>query len=146
MVTNYYFIITGGDCPKGFVRKDNNCYGCSEESYDSSHSDTACNDFYQSERAPWSLVCNQLSFAQVHLTHRLERTLCKRAKIFELADYKKCLGLFFFKYFFWCAPVGYLYFSLIFIGLYVIASIPYIHPVYGAGVRTQDLLIMSCLP
>ena len=94
------FFITGGDCPKGFVRKDSNCYGCSEENYDSSHSDTACNDFYQSERAPWSLVCNQLSFAQVNLTHRLERTICKRAKIFELADYKKCLGLFFLNIFF----------------------------------------------
>ena len=30
--------------------------------------------------------------------------------------------------------------------LYVIASIAYIHPVYGAGVRTQNLLIMSRLP
>ena len=30
--------------------------------------------------------------------------------------------------------------------LYVIASIAYIHPVYGAGVRTHDLLIVSRLP
>ncbi len=30
--------------------------------------------------------------------------------------------------------------------VYVIASIAYIHPVYGAGVRTHDLLIMSLLP
>jgi hypothetical protein len=30
--------------------------------------------------------------------------------------------------------------------LYVIASIAYIHPVYSAGVRTHDLLIMSRLP
>jgi len=28
----------------------------------------------------------------------------------------------------------------------VIASIAYIHPVYGAGVRTHNLLIMSPLP
>ena len=37
-------------------------------------------------------------------------------------------------------------FVLILIGLYVIASIAYIHPVYGAGVWTQDLLIMGHLP
>ncbi len=30
--------------------------------------------------------------------------------------------------------------------VYVIASIAYIHPVYSAGVRTHDLLIMSPLP
>jgi hypothetical protein len=30
--------------------------------------------------------------------------------------------------------------------LYVIASIAYIHPVYGARVRTHDLLIVSRLP
>jgi hypothetical protein len=30
--------------------------------------------------------------------------------------------------------------------LYVIASIAYIDPVYGAGVRTHDLLIVSHLP
>ena len=30
--------------------------------------------------------------------------------------------------------------------LYVIASIAYIHPVYGAGVQTHDLLIVSRLP
>ncbi len=29
---------------------------------------------------------------------------------------------------------------------YVIASIAYIHPVYGAGVRTHDLLDVSILP
>jgi hypothetical protein len=29
---------------------------------------------------------------------------------------------------------------------YVIASIPYMDPVYGAGVRTHNLLIMSRLP
>jgi hypothetical protein len=30
--------------------------------------------------------------------------------------------------------------------LYVIASIAYIHPVYGAGVQTHNLLIVSHLP
>jgi hypothetical protein len=30
--------------------------------------------------------------------------------------------------------------------VYVIASIAYIHPVYGGGVRTHDLLIVSRLP
>ena len=30
--------------------------------------------------------------------------------------------------------------------LYVIDSIPYIHIVYGAGVRTHNLLIVSRLP
>jgi hypothetical protein len=30
--------------------------------------------------------------------------------------------------------------------VYVIAIIAYIHPVYGAGVRTHNLLIMSHLP
>ena len=45
---------------------------------------------------------------------------------------------FFFKYFFWCAPFGYLYFLFHWI-CNVIASIAYIHPVYG-GIRTHDLL------
>ncbi len=35
---------------------------------------------------------------------------------------------------------------VIFMYDYVIASIAYIHPVYGAGVRTHDLLIVSRLP
>jgi uncharacterized membrane protein YadS len=43
-------------------------------------------------------------------------------------------------------PIWLPLFLLIFIGLYVIASIAYIPPVYGAGVQTQDLLIMSRLP
>ncbi len=30
--------------------------------------------------------------------------------------------------------------------VYVIASIAYIHPIYSAGVRTHNLLIMSPLP
>jgi hypothetical protein len=30
--------------------------------------------------------------------------------------------------------------------VYVIASIAYIHPVYGAGVQTHDLSILSRLP
>jgi hypothetical protein len=37
------------------------------------------------------------------------------------------------------------YFQSLFF-VYVIASIAYIHPVYGAKVRTHDLLIMSPLP
>jgi hypothetical protein len=51
--------------------------------------------------------------------------------------------LLFFLNVFWFAPFGYLYFVIF---LYVIASIAYIHPVYGAGVRTHDLLIVSRLP
>jgi hypothetical protein len=44
-----------------------------------------------------------------------------------------------------CSPFGYLYFHY-FHCFYVIASIAYIHPVYGARVSTHDLLIMSHLP
>ncbi len=50
---------------------------------------------------------------------------------------------FFFKYFFG-VPHSATFIFVIF--LYVIASIAYIHPVYGAGVRTHDLLIVSRLP
>ncbi len=35
---------------------------------------------------------------------------------------------------------------VIFLYVYVIACIAYIHPVSGAGVRTHDLLVMSHLP
>jgi hypothetical protein len=35
---------------------------------------------------------------------------------------------------------------IFFIFMYVIASITYIHPVYGVGVQTHVLLIMSPLP
>ncbi len=38
--------------------------------------------------------------------------------------------ILFSKIFFWCAPFGYLYFRYF---VYVIASIAYIHPVYGVG-------------
>jgi hypothetical protein len=51
----------------------------------------------------------------------------------------------FFNIFLLC-PIWLPLFLLIFIGFYVIASIAYIHPVYDAGVRTQDPLIMSRLP
>jgi hypothetical protein len=56
----------------------------------------------------------------------------------------RCCFLFFLKIFFGCAPFGYLYFR--YFHVYVIASITYIHPVYGARVRTHDLLIMSRRP
>jgi hypothetical protein len=35
---------------------------------------------------------------------------------------------------------------IIFVYVYVIASIAYIHQVYGAGVQTHNLLIMGRLP
>ena len=51
----------------------------------------------------------------------------------------------FFKYFFFFG-VPHLATFIFDILFYVIASIGYIHPVYGAGVWTHNLLIMSCLP
>ena len=57
--------------------------------------------------------------------------------------YRYRLFKFFYLFFiFCCAPFGYFYFCY-FNCLYVIADI---HPVYGAGVRTHNLLIMSHLP
>ena len=50
-------------------------------------------------------------------------------KIFVDTSLIRRLKVFFFNNY-WCAPFGYLYFHF----LYVIASIAYIHPVYGAGV------------
>ncbi len=52
-------------------------------------------------------------------------------------------SIYFFKYFFGVPHSATLIFVIY---LYVIASIAYIHPVYGAGVRTHDLLIVSRLP
>ncbi len=51
--------------------------------------------------------------------------------------------MFFFNIFF---GVPHLATFIFVIFLYVIASIAYIDPVYGAGVRTHDLLIVSHLP
>ncbi len=51
---------------------------------------------------------------------------------------------FLLKNFFFGVPHSATFIFVIF--LYVIASIAYIHPVYGAGVRTHDLLIVSRLP
>ncbi len=48
------------------------------------------------------------------------------------------------KVFFFGVPHSATFIFIIF--LYVIASIAYIHPVYGAGVQTHDLLIVSHLP
>jgi hypothetical protein len=47
-------------------------------------------------------------------------------------------------FFFFGVPHSATFIFVIF--LYVIASIAYIHPVYGAGVRTHDLLNVSRLP
>ncbi len=35
---------------------------------------------------------------------------------------------------------------IIFVYVYVEASIAYIHPIYGVGVQTHDLMIVSRLP
>jgi hypothetical protein len=53
---------------------------------------------------------------------------------------------FFYLIFFFFFGVPHLATFIFVIFLYVIASIAYIHPVYGAGVRTHDLLIVSRLP
>ncbi len=50
----------------------------------------------------------------------------------------------FFFFFFFGVPHSANFIFIIFV--YVIASIASIHPVYGAGVRTHNLLIMSPLP
>jgi hypothetical protein len=47
-----------------------------------------------------------------------------------------------FFYIFLVCPI-WLPLFLLFLCVYVIASIAYIHPVYGAGVRTHNLLIMK---
>jgi hypothetical protein len=54
---------------------------------------------------------------------------------------KKDRNFFFFS---WCAPFGYLYSFFLYNG-YVIASIAYIHPIYGE-IRTHDLLDVNLPP
>ena len=53
--------------------------------------------------------------------------------------------MYFLKYFFG-VPHSATFIFVIFVYVYVIAGIAYIHPVYGDGVWTHDLLIMSRLP
>jgi hypothetical protein len=49
------------------------------------------------------------------------------------------------KYFFG-VPHASTFIFVIFLNVYVIACIAYFHPVYGASVRTHNLLVMSHLP
>ena len=55
-------------------------------------------------------------------------------------------NFFFFFFFFNFFGVPHWATFIFVIFMYVIASIAYIHPVYGIGVQTHDLLIMSPLP
>jgi hypothetical protein len=55
-----------------------------------------------------------------------------------------CLKLFFYLFYFFGVPHLATFIFEFFLN--VIASIPYIHPVYSAGVWTHNLLVMSYLP
>ena len=84
-----------------------------------------------------------LNFVQKGCGHwpaALTKTQIVKVKVLNTSKrLVKCL-------FFWCAPFGYLYFRQFSCMFCVIASIANIHPVYGAGVRTHDHLVMSRLP
>jgi hypothetical protein len=60
------------------------------------------------------------------------------------AEASQCFFFGFFLQYFFGALHSATFIFIIFV--YVIASIAYIHPVYGAGVQTHDLSIMSRLP
>jgi hypothetical protein len=61
----------------------------------------------------------------------------------KMIEYMMFTVIYFLKYFFG-VPHSATFIFVIFV--YVIDSIAYIHPVYGVGVRTHNLLIMSPLP
>jgi hypothetical protein len=63
-----------------------------------------------------------------------------------LADISRFIDSHVLKKYFFGVPHSATFIFVIFGVFYVIASITYIHAVYGAGVRTHDLLIMSPLP